>query len=112
MQEAALGNEGTGADERAGGLHPILTDAKLSDNASVQREEVREVAAPAAVGTLAPRRIGEVAKAGLVHRLMHAVQLGSYCPPQLPSRRWRPVQVLGGGLHDPALIIPQGNEHQ
>src|SRR5215210_3922389 len=84
MQEAALGKKRTGTNERERGLKPIRTDAELSDEVSMQCEEVLEVAAPTAIGALAPGRIGEVAKAGLVHRLMHSVQLGAQRAPQLP----------------------------
>jgi hypothetical protein len=59
MQEAALGDERTGANERERGLEPILADAELSDEVGVQGEEVLEVAAPTVVGALAP---GESAK--------------------------------------------------
>src|SRR5829696_5275618 len=112
MQEAALGNKRTGINERDRGLHPILTDAELPDKLSVQREEVPKVAAPTPIGALAPRRIGEVAKASVVHCLMHAVQLGSQRTPQLPSARWRPVEVLVRGFHDPVRSILQRAEKQ
>jgi hypothetical protein len=112
MQEAARGNKGTGTDERERGLNPILTDAEVSDEASMLGEEVLEVAAPTVVGALATGRVGEVAEAGLVHRLMHAVQFGAYRAPQLLSARWGPVEVRRGGFHDPALVILQRGDNE
>src|SRR5918999_2045998 len=112
MQEAALCNKRTGTNERERGLNPVLFDAELLDKASMQRKEVLKVAAPTAIGTLATRRICEVAEACLVHRLMHSVQLGSQRAPQLPSARRRPVEVLRGGFHDPSLSILQGGENE
>jgi len=83
----------------------IIVYADFLDEVGIDRQEVFEIGALAAVRSLASWRVREVAEACLIHGLMQALQLGAHSSSQLPSAVRGLFKEVVSGLDYIAVVI-------